>query len=108
MQAFEEGQVRIDRRLAQPIAAVGPAAVVQDVRQMTVEREDELHPRWFPPSSGRSVVPGERPPNGRNVVLGDVLAHHAVGRELLEPDAQRVLHLFYPTEGDATLVLRVV
>ena len=48
MQALEERQVGIDRRLAQPIAAVGPAAVVQDVRQMTVEREDELHPALVP------------------------------------------------------------
>src|SRR5216110_3975243 len=31
------------RGLAQPVAAVGPAAVIEDVRQMTVEGEDELH-----------------------------------------------------------------
>src|SRR5205823_1557960 len=36
-------QVGVQRGLAQPVAAVGPAAVIEDVRQMTVEGEDELH-----------------------------------------------------------------
>jgi hypothetical protein len=42
-QLFEEGQVRIERGLAQPVAAVWPPAVMQHPRQMAVQHEDEIH-----------------------------------------------------------------
>ncbi len=40
---FDQGDVGVERGLAEPVAAVGPAAVVQDVGQMTVQRENEVH-----------------------------------------------------------------
>src|SRR5207244_3824969 len=40
---LQEGEIGVERGLAQPVAAVGPAAVIEDVREVTVEREDELH-----------------------------------------------------------------
>src|SRR5213078_5214584 len=43
LEPLQEREVGVQRGLAQPVAAVGPAAVIEDVRQMTVEREDELH-----------------------------------------------------------------
>ena len=43
LEPLQEREIRVQRRLAQPVAAVGPAAVIEDVRQVTVEREDELH-----------------------------------------------------------------
>jgi hypothetical protein len=42
-QGFEQRQVGVDRRLADPVAPVRPAAVVQHVGEMTVEREHEVH-----------------------------------------------------------------
>jgi len=50
LQRFDQRQVAVERGLAQPHAAVWPAAVMQDVRQMTVECQDEIHGR---PSDGR-------------------------------------------------------
>src|SRR2546426_6480638 len=43
LEPLQEREIRVQRGLAQPVAAVGPAAVIEDVRQVTVEREDELH-----------------------------------------------------------------
>src|SRR2546429_6565954 len=43
LQPLQQREIRVQRRLAQPVAAVRPATVIQDVRKMTVEREDELH-----------------------------------------------------------------
>ena len=43
LQLFEERQVGIDRRLAQPIATVWPAAVIQDVGKVAMQRENEVH-----------------------------------------------------------------
>src|SRR2546422_10801928 len=43
LEPLREREVGVQRGLAQPVAAVGPAAVIEDVGQMTVEGEDELH-----------------------------------------------------------------
>src|SRR6266576_2703420 len=43
LEPLQQREIRVERGLAQPVAAVRPAAVVQDVRQVTVEPEDELH-----------------------------------------------------------------
>jgi len=50
LQRFDQRQVAVEGGLAQPHAAVRPAAVMQHVRQMTVECQDEIHGR---PSDGR-------------------------------------------------------
>ena len=41
-QDFQERQIGIESGLTDPVAAVRPAPMVQDVRQMTVQREDEI------------------------------------------------------------------
>ena len=43
LEPLQQGEIRVERGLAQPVAAVGPAAVIEDVREVTVERENELH-----------------------------------------------------------------
>src|SRR3989442_15749434 len=50
VQRFDQRQVAIERGLTQPHAAVWPAAVMQNVRQVTVEGQDEIHGG---PSDGR-------------------------------------------------------
>jgi hypothetical protein len=40
---LDEREIRIDRRLGDPVAAVRPASVIQDVREVAMEREDEVH-----------------------------------------------------------------
>ena len=42
---LQQRQVGVERRLADPIAAVRPSAVVEDVRQVAVQRQDEVHAR---------------------------------------------------------------
>ena len=42
-QRLEQRQVGIDRRFAQPVAAVRPTPMVQDIREVTVQPEDEIH-----------------------------------------------------------------
>ena len=43
VERLEQRQVGVERRLAEPVAAVRPAAVVQDLGQVAVQREDEIH-----------------------------------------------------------------
>src|SRR2546428_2369411 len=45
LQRFDQGEIAVQRSLAQPHAAVRPAAVVQYVREVTVQRENEIHRR---------------------------------------------------------------
>ena len=40
---LEQGEIGVQRRFAEPVAAVRPAAVVQHVGQVTVQREHEVH-----------------------------------------------------------------
>ena len=42
-QRLEQRQVGVERRLAEPVAAVRPAPVIEHVRQVAVQREDEVH-----------------------------------------------------------------
>jgi hypothetical protein len=42
-QPLEQRQVGIDGGFAQPVAAVRPAAVIQDIGQVAVQREDRVH-----------------------------------------------------------------
>jgi len=44
-QLLDQRQVSVEGGLAEPIAAVRPAAVVEDPGQVTVQREDEVHRR---------------------------------------------------------------
>ncbi len=55
---LDQREVGVERRLAQPVAAVRPAAVAQDVREVAVQREDEIHGRRYPATS---EVDSERP-----------------------------------------------
>ena len=50
LERFDQRQVTVERGFAQPHTPVRPAAMVQDVGQMTVECQDEIHGR---PSDGR-------------------------------------------------------
>ena len=43
LQRFDEREVAIERGFAQPHAAVWPAAVMQDIRKMSVQCENEVH-----------------------------------------------------------------
>ena len=45
VELLEERQVGVDRRFAQPVAAVGPAAVTEHPGEMAVEDEDKVHGR---------------------------------------------------------------
>src|SRR6266516_153331 len=61
LQRFDQGEIAVQRSLAQPYAAVRPAAVVQDVRKVTVQRENEIHRGrggggWGRLSDGRSSL----------------------------------------------------
>ena len=44
-QLLDQRQVGVERGLAEPVAAVRPAPVVEDLGQVTVQREDEVHRR---------------------------------------------------------------
>src|SRR5256885_11717573 len=43
LQRLDQRQIAVERGFAEPHAPVRPAAVMEDVRQMTVERQDEIH-----------------------------------------------------------------
>ena len=43
LEPLQEREIRVQRGLAQPVAAVRPAPVIQDVGEMTMEGEDEVH-----------------------------------------------------------------
>src|SRR2546430_14929757 len=42
---LQQREIRVERGLTQPVAAVRPAAMIEDVREGTVEREYEVHHR---------------------------------------------------------------
>ena len=50
---FQQRQVGVERRLADPVAAMGPAPMVQHVGQVAVQREDEVR------RTGTHRAPGE-------------------------------------------------
>src|SRR5688500_5409838 len=52
---LEERQVGVDRRLADPVAAVWPTTVIQHVREMAVEREDEIDAGFAHARSGAAA-----------------------------------------------------
>ena len=58
LQLLEQRKVGIDGGFAQPVAAVRPPSVMQHVRQMTVQRENEIHRA----RSARRGADGERAP----------------------------------------------
>ena len=45
LQHFEQREVGVDRRFAEPVAPMRPAPVIEDVRQMAVEGKDEVDRR---------------------------------------------------------------
>ena len=53
VQHLEDRKVGIDRRLADPIGPVGPSPVIEHVRQMAVEGENQIH--------GASLIPEHAP-----------------------------------------------
>ena len=55
LQLLEQGEVAIERRFAQPVAAVRPPPVIQHVRQMAVQREDEIHRSRGQPAGERAA-----------------------------------------------------
>src|SRR6185295_17174474 len=63
LERLDQGQVAVERALAEPHAAVRPAPVVQHVREVAVQGENKIHhgyAGWF--SDGRSrLVHSDRP-----------------------------------------------
>ena len=82
---LEQRQIGVERRFADPVAAVRPAAVVQHVGQVAVQREDEVHrARRSPgaPTGQRAAVDVEV---GRDRPLPAEVAGHAPPHDRLPP-----------------------